>query len=102
MGREHAFRASLLVALVTTGLWASTSWVHAIDPDASAARRIAAQQAAAEENTMRERVTQMESQIAQMDKELDALRAHQIQLQQELQTAKSANGTASHAPMTTK
>ena len=84
-------RAGLSLTIITAALLASTSLVHAIDPNASAALQKANQQAAAEVQDMEERITRMEGKIAQMSEELIAMREQKIQVQQELQTSEDLN-----------
>jgi TolA-binding protein len=80
---------------MTAALLASTSLVHAIDPNASAALYKANQQAAAEAQDMEERITRMQGEIARMSEELVAVRQQKTKVQQELQASEDLNGNKS-------
>jgi TolA-binding protein len=88
-------RVGLGLSTMTAALLASTSLVHAIDPNASAALYKANQQAAAEAQDMEERITRMEGEIARMSEELVAVRQQKTKVQQELQASEDLNGNKS-------
>lgn len=77
-------KTPFLFAITAAALLASTSLVHAIDPNASAAVQNENQQAADEARNTRERITLMEDQIARINGELIDLREQKIQAQREL------------------
>lgn len=84
-------RARLSLTIITAALLASTSLVHAIDPNVSAALQKTNQQAATEAQDMEKRITRMEGKIAQMSEELIAMREQKIKAQQELQATENLN-----------
>jgi TolA-binding protein len=86
MSKEQSLKTTFVFTIMAAALLASTSLVHAIDPNASAALQNTNQQAAADAQNMQERIKRLEDHVARMNEELIALRGQTIQNQREPQT----------------